>query len=224
MSAHESPIAQRMGLKGVKFVRGPRPANLPEDLDTPQKGGPCELSGLDSDPTLTYFSRVHGGGVQASNSRRPIRCWPMASQRKTMGHQTHRFAKCELLSSKGVTEGIRTPDPQSHNLMLYQLSYSHHRIPKSNHLPKIGQRSSKSAGSRFAGVANARPIILWISRTAVRSEQKPRTYCPSENGFGWALLASLRRIFGLLDFTKRKCLINAGLGKVDKKLAESGDQ
>jgi hypothetical protein len=29
-------------------------------------------------------------------------------------------------TSDGVSEGIRTPDPQDHNLVLCRLSYAHH--------------------------------------------------------------------------------------------------
>ena len=31
----------------------------------------------------------------------------------------------------GVNDGARTHDPQDHNLMLYQLSYVHHRAVES---------------------------------------------------------------------------------------------
>lgn len=37
-----------------------------------------------------------------------------------------RFGSCYF----GVADGARTRDIQNHNLVLYQLNYSHHRCPR----------------------------------------------------------------------------------------------
>ena len=46
---------------------------------------------------------------------------------------------CRLRGIFGVADGARTRDTQDHNLVLYQLNYSHHRCLKSS-TDKINSR------------------------------------------------------------------------------------
>ena len=42
-------------------------------------------------------------------------------------HRLTRIIAGEAVSDLGVADGTRTRDSQDHNLVLYQLNYSHHR-------------------------------------------------------------------------------------------------
>ncbi len=80
----------------------------------------AESEGLDA-KTSIYLVRPLGFEPRTCGLR--VRC--SAIELEALGLNDHTTSRCDHCS--GVTEGARTPDLQSHNLALYQLSYDHHR-------------------------------------------------------------------------------------------------
>lgn len=96
-------------------------------------------------------------------------------------------------SLRGVSDGARTRDTQDHNLVLYQLSYTHHRSPRA-HAPEEepAQRyRSRSAvphgrGSVLAHAVPAAPSGAVASPAASRVANESTT--SSAAPFAWSLL------------------------------------
>src|SRR5699024_5684664 len=86
----------------------------------------------------------------------------------------------------GVADGARTRDIQNHNLVLYQLNYSHHRCPSEQHRPcyPVWVRPEKSGWP--AGVTGGQRVQSGSGSAAAAA------LTSSDAGPGWGTNAVAR--------------------------------
>ena len=89
----------------------------------------------------------------------------------------------------GVSDGARTRDTQDHNLVLYQLSYTHRRSPAGARARKGNRSNDTGVGqpSDAAGVGTSSTPTRGVASPAARmSANEPMT--SSAAPFAWSLL------------------------------------
>jgi hypothetical protein len=92
-------------------------------------------------------------------------------------------------SPRGVSDGARTRDTQDHNLVLYQLSYTHH-VSDRTHAP-VGNRSNDTGGGQAPDAAGgavspglASPAASSAAKEPTTSSAAPRAWSPVGPGAG----------------------------------------
>jgi hypothetical protein len=92
-------------------------------------------------------------------------------------------------SPDGVSDGARTRDTQDHNLVLYQLSYTHRRSPARRTRPKGNSSNDTGAGqpSDAAGVVTSSTPIRGVASPAARISAN-ELMTSSATPFAWSLL------------------------------------